>query len=70
MDTPLLGQLEVNIHHEAGRDVNRNMKTTYCLSPQRRLFSACMCAKLLQLCPILCDTMDCSPLGSCVYGIL
>ena len=30
----------------------------------------CRCAKLLQSCPILCDPMDCSPLGSSVHGIL
>jgi len=29
-----------------------------------------LCAKLLQSCPILCDPMDCSPLGSSVHGIL
>ena len=28
------------------------------------------CAKLLQLCPILCSPMNCSPLGSSVHGIL
>ena len=33
-------------------------------------FHACMCAKLLQLCPTLCDPMDCSPPGSSVHGIL
>ena len=27
-----------------------------------------MCAKLLQLCPTLCDPLDCSPPGSSVYG--
>ena len=27
-------------------------------------------AKSFQLCPTLCDTMDCSPAGSSVYGIL
>ena len=27
-------------------------------------------AKLLQLCLILCDPMDCSPAGSSVHGIL
>ena len=26
------------------------------------------CAKLLQLCPTLCDPMDCSLLGSSVHG--
>ena len=30
-------------------------------------FSACCHA---QLCPTLCDPMDCSPLGSSVHGIL
>ena len=29
-----------------------------------------VCAKLLQLCPTLCNPMDCSPLGSSVHGIL
>ena len=29
-----------------------------------------MCAKLLQLCPILCDPMDCSLPDSSVHGIL
>ena len=29
-----------------------------------------MCAKLLQLGPTLCDSMDCSPPGSSVHGIL
>ena len=28
-----------------------------------------MCAKSLQLCPTLCDPMDCSPPGSSVHGI-
>ena len=31
---------------------------------------ACMCAKFLPLCPILCDPMDCSPPGSSVHGIV
>ena len=30
----------------------------------------CMCAKLLQLCPTLCDPMDHSPPDSSVHGIL
>ena len=29
----------------------------------------CVCAKLLQLCPMLCNPMDCSLLGSSVHGI-
>ena len=32
--------------------------------------SACVCAKPLQLCPILSGSMDCSPPGSYVHGIL
>ena len=31
---------------------------------------ACVCAKLLQSCPTLCDPMDCSPPGSSVRGIV
>ena len=31
---------------------------------------ACMSAKSLQLCPTLCDAMECSPPGSSIYGIL
>ena len=30
----------------------------------------CMCAQSLQLCLTFCNTMDCSPPGSSVYGIL
>ena len=29
-----------------------------------------LCAKSLQLCSTLCDSVDCSPLGSSVHGIL
>ena len=32
--------------------------------------AAGMCAKLLQSCPTLCDSMDCNPPGSSVYGFL
>ena len=32
--------------------------------------NACVCAKSLQLCPTLCDPMDCSWPGSSVQGIL
>ena len=30
----------------------------------------CLCAKLLQLCPTLCDPVNCSLPGSSVHGIL
>ena len=29
-----------------------------------------VCAKSLQLCPTLCDPIDCTPPGSSVHGIL
>ena len=29
-----------------------------------------MCAKSFQLCPTVCDPIDCSPPGSSVHGIL
>ena len=32
-------------------------------------FLWCACAKLIQLCLIFCDPMDCSLLGSSVHGI-
>ena len=32
--------------------------------------AAVVAAKSLQLCPTLCDPMDCSTPGSCVHGIL
>ena len=34
------------------------------------IMMVCMHAKLLQLCLVLCDPMDCSPPGSLVRGIL
>ena len=41
------------------------------LSPCLFIFYAeCVCAKLLQSCPVLCIPMDCSPPGSSVHGIL
>ena len=41
-------------------------KHKYCMIPQ----CACVHAKLLQLCPTLCNSMDCSLPGSSVHGIL
>ena len=35
-----------------------------------KFFSLSAAAKSLQLCPTLCDPMDCSPPGSSVHGIL
>ena len=38
--------------------------------PRKLLNDTCLCAKSLQLCPALCNLMDCSPPGSYVHGIL
>ena len=42
----------------------------YCLWGMCVCVCVCVCAKLLQLCLTLCDSMDCSMLGSSVHGIL
>ena len=41
-----------------------------CFSSSSYFQFACMCAKLLQSCPTLCDPKDCSPPVSSVCGIL
>ena len=38
--------------------------------PNTSILYTCMCAKVLQACPSLCDPVDCSPPGSSVHGIL
>ena len=40
------------------------------LSPPASRYIYALCAKSLQLCPTLCDPMDCSPPGSSVHGFL
>ena len=54
-----------------------NLKFTQKKRPRRsKIFwkkdkgGACMSAKSLQLCPTLCDPMDCSPPGFSVHGML
>ena len=37
---------------------------------QELKLKVCMCPKSLQLCPTLCDPMDCSLPGSSIHGIL
>ena len=44
--------------------------TTSCCLGNPFCFLLCMWAKSLQLCPTLCDLMNCSPPGSSVHGIL
>ena len=34
------------------------------------MLCVCVCVKVAQLCPALCDPMDCSLSGSSVHGIL
>ena len=36
---------------------------------RKQVVHICVCAKLFQSCPTLCDPMDCSPPGSSVHGI-
>ena len=45
------------------------LNEVYCLL-KITLQDACVHAKSLQLCPTLCDTIDCSPPGHSVHGIL
>ena len=42
----------------------------FCIDILAVLYCADVCAKSLQLCPLLCNTMDSSPPGSFVHGIL
>ena len=42
----------------------------FCFFFSSEAYSACVCAKSLQLCLALCSTMDCSPPGSSVLGVL
>ena len=44
-------------------------KTHICVCVCVHACAWCMLAKSLQLCPTLCDPMDCSPPGSSVHGI-
>ena len=59
--SPLCPQVySLHLHHCPANSVIRTFS----------LDSTCMRAKLHQLCMILCNTMDCSPPGSSVHGIL
>ena len=46
-----------------------SMKFSLSLRPEC-LLSGLSCAKSLQLCPTICNPMDCSPPGSSIHGIL
>ena len=46
------------------------MATYYSIEKMVLSHLLCMHAKSLQLCPTLCDPMDCSLPGSSVHGIL
>ena len=49
-----------------------NLETTFPVNslPAQFIWCACLHAKLIQLCLILCNPMDCSLPGSYVHGIL
>ena len=56
---------------------NPNWKQPRCSSVGKQMkcsmsmwWNACVCAKSLQSCPTLCDSVDCSLSGSSVHGIL
>ena len=56
--------------------VLQNIPLSYCVYlflhdwSQVKLFHMCVCVLVTELCPTLCDPMDCSPPGSSVHGIL
>ena len=47
-----------------GEEISSNTKAFHLL------FQLCVCVLVIQLCPTLCDPMDCSLPGFSVYGIL
>ena len=53
-------------------DPREGTRKQHVLSPRQEAMGQwlCVCAKSLQLCPTLCNPMDCSPPGSSVHGIL
>ena len=46
------------------------IKCTSTLSRMSLFCSSCVLCLVIQLCPTLCDPMDCNPPRSCVHGIL
>ena len=46
-----------------------NILQIFCRMYENFMYDIC-CAKSLQLCPTLCNPVDCSPLGFSVHGIL
>ena len=60
-----------DLHLRCGSKVSYILDLELCVLECFSFFlSACMHAKSLLLCPTLCNTMDCSLLGSSVHGIL
>ena len=56
------------------QNINLQCKNTFKFQEKiyqnKTMFLGWVYAKLLQLCPTVCDPMDCSPLGSSVHGML
>ena len=55
---------EYSVLLESTRKISGIYKTHVCVC-----MYVCVCVLVAQLCPILCDPMDCSPPGSSVHGI-
>ena len=61
----------VSIHHNAGINGGSGCFKPLCFGKVcYAVRAACTHAKLLQSCPTLCNSLDCSPPGSSVRGIL
>ena len=60
---------KVNLCHSKWKDflLSRGWVIFHCATYE---YIPCVCAKLLQSCPILCNPMDRSPSGSSVHGVL
>ena len=61
---------EARGHRRHGEHTQRWPGRPTSLEGPRGALLVLRCAQLLQSCPTLCDTMDCSPPGSSVQGIL
>ena len=65
---------ELIIHQKEIQFINRGGKKAFHLHSDSgstiSYIFACVCTRLLQLCPTLCDPMDCCPPGFSVHGIL
>ena len=67
---PITRQLYLYQHPQQWEKARLYIKTMMNFPNQQdHVHNSCVHAKLLQLCPILSDSIDCSLPGSCVHGI-